>query len=139
METQDQRWIGTRALNCIKDGRAFRIEASVGEPVEVTRGEWRCAYRIADAGRESVQYAHGVDSIQALILALEGIRVGIAAIGGEFSWEGGEPGDPGFPRFVPQFYGPAFARKLEAIIDSEVRTFAEEARKLANGVTEPPQ
>jgi hypothetical protein len=133
METQDQRWIGTRALNGVKDGHVLRVEASVGEPVEVTRGEWRCAFRIADAGRENVQYAHGVDSIQALILALEGIRGAIAAIGGECSWEGGEPGESGFPRFVPQFYGAAFSRKLEAMIDSEVRTFAEEAHKRANG------
>lgn len=37
--------------------------------------DWGCTYRIVEAGKERSQTAYGVDSLQALLLALDVVRV----------------------------------------------------------------
>lgn len=68
-----------------------------------------------------------MDALQALQLALEAIRTTLERNGKVLSWSGGEPGDTGFTRSVPTFYGLDFARRLERLIDHEVERFARAA------------
>jgi hypothetical protein len=75
-------------------------------------------------GTSKIQYADGEDGIQALLLAIESIRTMLSKSEKRFSWIGGEPGDTGFVRFIPTFFGPSFSKRLEAIIDREVERFA---------------
>jgi hypothetical protein len=126
-------WIATRVLKGTKDQVDLQIEVAVGQPEIAAEGEWRCAFRISYEGREHLQHGHGIDAIQALVQALEGIRVTLGTIGTPTTWEGGEPGDHGFPRLIPQFYGLAFAKKIDAMIDAELLHFAEVATKKGLG------
>ena len=43
----------------------------------------------------------------------------------QWTWEGGEPGDTGVRRFVPQAFGLDFARKIDRIIDEEIQRFSD--------------
>jgi hypothetical protein len=68
-------------------------------------------------------------AFQALIVALEGIRANLEGSGKSFTWIGGEKGEHGFPRFVPSFYGIDFSKRVDELIESEIRRFAERAQR----------
>jgi hypothetical protein len=61
--------------------------------------------------------------MQALINALEGIRVTLAKRGQHLTWVGGRSGDPGFPRIVLDFGFPQLRERIEQLIDREVERF----------------
>ena len=105
------------------------IIVRLGRPVKVGDGEYQCAFQLQGVGSSPIQHAHGTDCFQALQLAMEGIRTGLDRSGRSFSWEGGEAGDPGFPRMVPAFYGQAFSQRVNRMIDEEVERFARQAQE----------
>ena len=106
-----------------------RITVSLGKPRKVGDGDWACQYRIRRLGRSETSEAHGFDAVQALVLALESVRIALDRSGRRFSCLGGEPGDTGFPRYVPSAFGPKFAKRLGRLIDREVKRFALSAEK----------
>jgi hypothetical protein len=118
------------AVRRVRKGGSSRQEVVVwlGKPRKVSREEWVCPYHVSGTWIKKSQYAHGIDSFQALLLALEGIRVVLEKSGKQLEWAGGELGDHGFPRFVPTFYGLRFVRRLNRLIDREVARFARVAK-----------
>jgi hypothetical protein len=89
------------------------------EPDPDPTGDWQCKFRFHDALDEQ-HAAHGLDALQALIMATQGIRKALDDSGLTLTWAGGEPGDHGVPRIVPQFFGLAFTRELEGEIDRRI-------------------
>ena len=89
-------------------------------------GDWICTYRVGEA----TGHAHGVDGLQALLNAVEGARLDAAKLS-RVTWAaaGRAAGDVGIPRTVPDFFGRAFARKIERFIDHEVAAFAARKRR----------
>jgi hypothetical protein len=73
--------------------------------------------------------AFGEDSFQALIMALEGIRMVLENQDLDWSWII-EEGDHGFPRFVPQGFGLGFNRKIDDLIDKEISKFYKQAARV---------
>lgn len=104
-----------------------KVSLAIYAPEQVSEVEWKCAFRITGLDNDEPRYAHGNDGVQALILAFEGLRVALATSGAKLSWTGGEPGDPGIPRFVPAIFGMAFSQRLEQMIEREVEKFARAA------------
>jgi len=88
-------------------------------------GDWMCSFTADTTRGES----HGVDSLQALQTAIEGVRAALDSLGlsPKLVWVGGEPGVTGIPRSVPFALGRAFAEKIERHIDQEVEAFTEAA------------
>ena len=78
--------------------------------------EWRCRFHLTGAV-EKDNYGRSIDSLGALENAIAGVRQCLDDSGLALSWVGGEPGDHGVPRFVPQFLGRAFAKDIEDEID----------------------
>lgn len=115
--------VGTTELRESEPSRR-RIIVSLGRPRKVADGDWVCPYRIRGLGVSKVRHAHGFDAVQALVLAIESVRVTLDRSGRRFSCLGGELGDTGFPRYVPTAFGPEFARRLSRLIDREVQRFA---------------
>jgi hypothetical protein len=113
------QWIATRTLT---DDKGDEVIVKIGVPERVDEHEWKCPLQIG----ETTKYAHGTDSMQALILAHEGTRVELEKLG-PHSWV--EPDFHGLPRLVPIFFGAAFTRKVEEMIDRELEAFGEAARK----------
>ena len=81
--------------------------------------DWKCDFRVHGAVDEH-RGAHGLDGFQALIQAIQGVRKVLDDSGLSLTWAGGEPGDHGVPRIVPQFFGRAFARDVEDEIDRRI-------------------
>ena len=99
-----------------------RVVVSLGTPRR-RRGQtdWECPFRIRGAGLTSLEYGYGVDSVQALTTALEGIRAVLDRSGQSLSWEGVLPDDTGFQRFIPISFGTSFSRRLERLLDREMK------------------
>jgi hypothetical protein len=105
------------------------VTVSLLMPRRVNTGEWQCPFRITGLRVPNIQeyYGHGEDSMQALTLALQGIRVMLEQNRQRVSWLGGEPGDHGFARMVPEPFGLKFSTRLNRIID---RGIARELKRL---------
>lgn len=116
------QWIATRILS---DVSGDKMEISIGTPSSFTATEWTCSVRVVDAGKEQLLTARGADAFQSLMLGLELIRTHLSRTGKTWTWMG-EPGDHGFPRYVPYFYGVAFSDKLGKMIDDEVEQRAQD-------------
>ena len=126
----DMRRIGTilaeRRLVVRDSGEVVRV--SLGAPRPGTDGaEWACPFRIHGAGISRVEFGYGVDSMQALTTALEGIRVLLDESGLALGWKVGPDrrdvfdGETGFTRSIPIAFGPARTRRLERLLDQELR------------------
>lgn len=102
----------------------------LGKPRRAPGQDYRCSFRIEGLGDNLRQFAYGADSLQALLMAVEGARVTLERSGLQLAWLGGEPGDTGIPRMVPGLYGRAFAQSIEHHIDQEVEKFARVADRL---------
>jgi hypothetical protein len=96
--------------------------------LEADQANWRCAFEITAARRSTVGYGHGVDSLQALVLAVEGLRVELAKIG-IVTWEfGSELGETGLTKYIAPIFGLQFTRRVEAKVEAE---FVANTRRLA--------
>jgi hypothetical protein len=106
--------------------KIFTAVVRIGRPRK-TKGDWACPFYISHIGLHEPIFVYGIDSCQAMIIALEGIRVTLEKVGAACSWIFGEKGETGFPRFVPTGFGIVFSQKIERLIDDEVAKFAEDA------------
>ena len=96
-----------------RDREAARVRVSLGTP-RWNGSEWECPFRIRSAGGSEVEFGRGLDSMQALTTAVEGLRVALESKFGALSWEGVFPHHSGFQRAIPLSLDPAFSRRVEA-------------------------
>jgi hypothetical protein len=105
-----------------RDGGVVRV--AIGVPRRRNEADWACPLRIHGAGVTRVEYGCGVDSMQALATALEGIRVVLDETGLSLGWDMGR-GDvyeeTGFTRSIPITWSPAVRKLLERLVDRELQ------------------
>lgn len=130
-------FIATRVLK-LQENPQQQIEVQLAEPEQVSELEWRCAYRVPFQKTDPTYYAYGVDSFQALLMALTGIRAHLDAKKETFLWLSEEPGDHGFPKWIPQIFGVGFSQKLEQMVDAEVENFALQLEEFSAAFMEKP-
>jgi len=51
--------------------------------------------------------------------------------GEDLQWEDLEPGDTGFPRLIPQYYGFSFYKKLDRMVSEKVDQYTTQLEKRA--------
>ncbi|HWB82995.1 MAG TPA: hypothetical protein VG675_02560 [Bryobacteraceae bacterium] len=93
--------IAERLLRCGKaEGRVQRVVISLGRPLQFPDSQdFFCPYQIVGIGDEKVRYAGGVDSLQAIQLAIDLIAAELSSAEEDLSWEAGEVvGDLGFSK-----------------------------------------
>jgi hypothetical protein len=105
-------------------GSRRTVLVRLGKPRRAGR-DWRAPVQIRGAGSSELLYGYGVDAMQAVIDALEGIRVTLAKRGHHLTWVGGSSGDTGFPRVVPDIGSPQLRQRIEHLIDREVERFVQ--------------
>ena len=111
------RVVATRLFRAA-DGRT--VIATIYEPVMARPDEWKCDFRISGLSEDVKSYAQGVDSMQALAMAIQGLRVHLEAVDATLTWFDGEPGDSGIPCQMPNGYGRAVERHLQDVVNEEV-------------------
>jgi hypothetical protein len=111
--------IGVRRLS--RNASNKYVTVSLGKPQKMKGGDWKCPFQIT--GIRGIRYGYGIDAIQAITTALEGIRVILGQSREGLSWAGGEAGDPGFDRILSTSFGLKFTRRLNRIVDREIVRF----------------
>ena len=98
--------IATRTLTLRQEnGPTSEIMVLLGKPQPLPKHEdYYCPYQIKGAGDEQVRYTCGVDSFQALHLALSTVAVELEVLNkelaGRLRWECDDTGGLGFPGFA---------------------------------------
>jgi uncharacterized protein DUF6968 len=114
------RVIASRVLT-EENARDHKITVAVGAPRRVQADHWLCPYHIEGIVESGLHYAYGVDALQALVLAMAGIRWNLGNTGRDFIWFAG---DHGIPHQVPTGFGKTFQRRVErAILRESKRVF----------------
>jgi uncharacterized protein DUF6968 len=112
-----------RLLAIVEHGALVRIR--IGKPrKDRATGDYFCPFSIEGLGAQKAREAWGIDSMQALQNALQAIRLELAPHANTLSWVGGQDGWLGFPKVIPDLFGPKFTRRLEALVDRETDRFA---------------
>ena len=116
--------IAERTLTRVEHANAL-VRIRIGRPrKERATGDYICPVAIEGIGDRKLCQAHGIDSIQALQNALQAIRLELTPHTSSLRWEGGQDGWLGFPKPLPDLFGPTFAQSLEEMVDREVDRFA---------------
>jgi hypothetical protein len=118
MKTKRQ-WLATRALRDSANPE-LEVEIQLGRPEQLEDGNFRCAFRLTGLNRGETVYAGGIDALQALVNALDGIATQLRESGRGLTWMGGEPG---LRRQVPIFLGPEVANEIESLIEGKIDSF----------------
>jgi hypothetical protein len=110
--------IGERRL-VFRDAPRKKLVVTLGRPRR-KKGyqDWECPFRIKGPGVARFEFGYGVDALQALTTALEGIRVKLDEIGKPLAWSGVLPDHTGFQRMIPML--PGISERLERSLDREL-------------------
>ena len=121
MSQIDETWIAVRKYTVEASGEG--IEVKIAVPVQVGILESASTFSVAGPPEVSLGYdGRGIDSIQALQQAMEGLRAALLAIQARepIRFAGGRGGNIGFYKRVPNEFGMELAERLSAVIDDEV-------------------
>ena len=91
--------------------------------------DWECPFRIRGLGAPRIEYAYGVDAFQALTMALQGIRYFLDGSRVPLSWTGVLEDSTGFQRLIPLLPEPGGTRRLERLVDRELRLRLERLKR----------
>jgi hypothetical protein len=127
----EEKWLATRKLNDQTDP-AVEVEVKLGYPEQRTPDEWACPFRILGLDAEIAEYGIGMDSLQALMMAHEGIATSLRSSGRKLSWIG-IPGETGIRRQIPMMMGADFANEIEAHIDAKIEALNAAKQKQIEG------
>lgn len=113
---------------------AAQVHVIIGKPRK-DRGssDYFCPYRLEGLGDGQPQQAWGVDSVQALQSAMQAIRVQLEPHTDELEWLGGRGGSLGFPKVIPDVFGPKLTRRLEKLVEREMDRHARTLERRARG------
>ena len=106
------------------EGRAVLVR--IGKPRRQRRS-WICPFHISGIGLDEPALAYGEDAVQALIMALQGIRATLLKTDSQFTWLGGEEGDAGFPMLINGGMDLSFTRQLEALVEAKKENYWKKA------------
>jgi hypothetical protein len=105
-------------------GSKKRVHVRLGRPKkDRLGGDYTCPFIIKGLGKSAVQQASGIDSMQALQLAMQAVRKALLPYAKQLRWVGSEAGSLGFPMAIPEIFGVKFSQRLEGIVQRETDRF----------------
>ncbi len=127
MPTVTRLMRGTRPTGPILAERRFegaggtRATIRVRAPAKDSRtGNYKCSVEWVHSGEKELFELWGIDSMQALQLAIRAAGDLVNGHEAGLRWAGSDDGYLGFPRVYPEFLPKALLRKLERMIDREI-------------------
>ena len=121
------------ARHLVRTDTGTGVSVELGRPRARRTGEFECPYRVRGLGRIRIGRALGEDSVQALQLAFEAVRLELEPHVAALSWYG-MAGETGFPHYVPYALGARFRKRLETVLSREIER---EVRRLKRRSKEP--
>ena len=112
------RVIASRILS-EQDVPETKVIVSIGLPRPHPRQDWECPFLIEGIGESKVRGAYGVDAMQSLISALQGIRAGLDQSERALFWLDPKRGTF-FPVMVSTAYGKRFEDRVGLAIEREM-------------------
>ena len=114
------------------------VVVTVGVPQFVPGSDWGCPLQITGLNRtwRRPKYVFGIDSFQALTLAMQGAGVMLESAGQKLEWLG-QTEDLGMPKFLPWLPKPQQAR-LEAIVEREITKWVRRAERAHKAKSSKP-
>ena len=105
------------------------VVVTLGVPQAVPGSDWGCALQITGLNTtwRRPKYVFGIDSFQALHVAMQGAGVVLESAKQKLEWLG-QTEDLGMPKFLPWLPRPQQAR-LEAIIERELTKWVRRAER----------
>ena len=89
---------------------------------------WTCQFTIEGLSQNASGQGVGMDALQALTVAIQGIRFHLEAAQEDFQWEGGEMGDFGIPLAIPEGFGSRIEERLRSMLNEEVARLLRQGR-----------
>ena len=132
MPTVTRLMRSTRPNGLVMAERRFALSDKPGEhasirvraPVKDSRtGNYRCGIEWIHSGEKELFELWGIDSMQALQLAIRAAGDLVNGYKGDLWWIGSDDGYLGFPKTYPEFLPKALLRKLERMIDREIAAY----------------
>jgi len=114
------------ARRTFRTTKGERVMAVLYRPVMVHKEEWRCDFRISGLSHQVDDCAYGVDGLQAIIIALQGIRFHLDRAPESMTWCDGPVGELGLPRPIPDSYGLDVEKRLAKVVGEEVSRLVDE-------------
>lgn len=113
--------VGERRL-VFRDAPRKKLVVTLGKPRRMKgHPDWECPFRIKGLGMARLEFGYGVDALQALSTALEGIRSTLDEIGKPIAWSGVLADHTGFQRMIPIAAGADISARLERLVDRELK------------------
>ena len=105
------------------------VVVTLGVPQAVPGSDWGCALQITGLNTtwRRPKYVFGIDSFQALHLAMQGAGVVLESAKQKLEWLG-QTEDLGMPKFLPWLPKPQQAR-LEAIVERQIARWVRRAER----------
>jgi len=116
------------ASRTLREADGARVTVQFGRPRRSDK-DWLCPFRIVGLSNDVVHRAYGVDSLQALQLAIDAARAMVRSCGRPLDWLG--QSDLGFGRTVPGFIGQRRVDRLNRAVDREVKLWGRAIRRRA--------
>ncbi len=100
-------------------GRKIVVSIGLPRPDPLSKhGDWECTFLIEGVNKSKVRKTFGVDALQALIVAIQGVRVGLEQTGRRFFWLDPEIGVD-IPLNVPTSWGKQLVERIRLAIERE--------------------
>jgi hypothetical protein len=103
------------AKRVLRTDSGRQVEVRLGKPLRAV-DRWRCPFQLVGLYENQVFSGVGIDGVQALYGALEGIRTKIAESRLRLYVPETEPPYLGFPMFIPEFLGLDVYERLERVL-----------------------
>ena len=127
MTLHAQEWIAERTL---REGTGRkRVTVRLAKPYEAVASEWVSHVEMQRGRTRTTLDVRGADAFQPLILALQAIRYELDKLEQPITWEGGEPGEAGFPLYITDLFGQELTRRLETIVAAETERFVSDRKR----------
>lgn len=114
------------------------VVVTLGVPQAVPGSDWGCALQITGLNTiwRRPKYVFGIDSFQALHLAMQGAGVVLESAKQKLQWLG-QTEDLGMPKFLPWLPKPQQAR-LEVIVEREITKWVRRAERAHKAKSSKP-
>jgi hypothetical protein len=117
------------ATRFFRTASGSEVVVTIYQPDPVNSEQWKCDFTIVGLPEKVEASAPGVDSLQALEMAFQGVRAHLEQQAESLTWLDGEPGYLGIAKIIPDSYGTTIEKHLAKVLEDELARLLDDARR----------